>query len=252
MAPPLESASITLPRHSDQARPYLRRFAIDPVLPLWIRQHDGSSVKIFLQPLFKDIISPPATAILTALPPAHAWYAFFAWLPLLQDYAFTRLAAAPLLWFAALALLGLGPHRLVAPAKPTPRPLRRLAAQAAFRKSRRRNPIRHRPSFRHRRYQPSRATLLRSVRWGQPCSRSTQTARPIFLPHLVLHFHAPRARFHRDQAPSNRSRRRTRLSDFDRRLKDEHTRQAWTAFLKKQQDVANREASQWIGLDLGQ
>ena len=58
----------------------------------------------------------------------------------------------------------------------------------------------------------------------------------------MLNFRAPRARFHRDQAPSNRSRRRTRLSSFDRKLKDERTRQAWIKFLKTQQAVANREA----------
>ena len=94
-------------------------------------------------PVTEDIIRPLATIILEALPPAHAWSAFVAGLPLLPQHTFTSLAAAPVLWSVLLVLLGLGPHRLFAPPKPPPRHIRRLSAQAAFRASRRRNRIRH-------------------------------------------------------------------------------------------------------------
>ena len=136
------------------------------------------------------------------------------------------------LWLGLLLLSLIGPHRLVTQ-RPPPRGVRRHMARLAHRQARPPAPLQY-PSFRHPRYQPSRAVLLRQFHEEEvkPTSHhADNTDIPDVVSHLHVNFRLPKER-HRCQYRSHR-RRRWR-SPYSQRLRSYQLRNIASSVRLKQ------------------
>ncbi|CAJ1949055.1 unnamed protein product [Cylindrotheca closterium] len=188
------------------------------------------------------------TTTIDALPGLSALSAFFQDIPRLVDtYTFTWHAIAPLLWYLIYSLLFIGPDRFAAPT-PVPRHIRRQIQRHLFRESRRKPRGIQKPSFRHPRYQPSRADCIRRFHATTtffPSSFHTVSEGengeiPVYRRHIHVSYTRPQAR----TRPTKFSLRSKWKSPMERKLRQWMLDYSFRSYHKKRIQKLRQRAKQ--------